>query len=369
MSQITPAAAVPQSPESWTADHQRQADQAERVRLAADTFFRRSGLTGGSQFSLAYLGRGPRRASRRRTPLGSARAYAEALREALDRRAAQRRERAVKGQRRPTPRQAVAIAAEIEAVVQSAQVRARERRITAQAVIQCARVAAAEGEHLVDGGRVTARSYGYRWETTTCRCALDASGVVRAEICRSGTSSISLPAKHWRSITLDTSTLAGGGVVGIRRDHGWDCYDSAAALVGVAIAMPSDLSNRWGRWEHGATVAEAQAEIERKRAILRTEAEEAAARKLSELAAAKQQARIDRAARLLARIGIRTEVGYDDARACGACDAGLRTFAAKLGLPIDTRLPLAEVAKIEPGWALKLARRIVAAKPQFAGAV
>ena len=55
-------------------------------------------------------------------------------------------------------------------------------------------------------------------------------------------------------------------------------------------------------------------------------------------------------------------VSYDDVRALGACDAGIRAFAQRLNLPIDAKISLTQVAAVEPTWAVKLARRLLAAR-------
>lgn len=150
-------------------------------------------------------------------------------------------------------------------------------------------------------------------------------------------------------MTVMPEVLKGGGDCAIRRKHGWDCYDAAGELVGVAVPMPDELKERFGRYDHGRTVAEAEAEIKRKRAVLAAERE---AKRLSE--------RAERAARLLARIGANVMIGYDDARAIGACDAGIRAFGARIGVTdMSKKIPLAEISKLEPVYAARLARHVI----------
>ena len=336
---------------------QSDAELAERAKAAARTFFHRSGLV-GNQWSQSDLATGIRRNRPRGS--GSRKALAIRLGEALDRLAQRRWDRQCKGQRGPTPKQALTAVDQIHTAVDQAQTRARERCVSSQEVILAARQADIGGRHSIDGGRVTCSSYGYRWSTTTVYCQREAGGLVSARIDRTAERSVSLPARTWQDITLDGAVLRGGGRVGIRRQHGWDCYEATGALVGVAIPVTdAAVAARWSKWEHGRTVAEAQAEIVRKRGILRAEAEKAAADKAAAEFAAKNAARIDRAARLLARIGVNAMVSYDDARAIGACDAGLRAFASRNGLAVDAKLPLSEVAKLEPAYAVKIARRLV----------
>ena len=318
----------------------------------------------GNHWSQSSLARGITR-QRGKCGTGSPK-FAKLLGEKLQQLADKRWARAIKGQRGPTPKQALALVSAVDNALVSTQSRCQARTIDAQTVIVTARDAAAAGRATRDGGKVTCGSYGYAWTTTTASGERQADGAIRVTVCRTGSVSISAPAKHWESISAASDVLAGGGIFAIRRAHGWDCY-SATSLVGVAIPVTdAAVKSRWGQWEHGKTVAEAQAEIVRKQAILAAEKietdrrnAEANLRQIAAEAEAAKQQRIDRAARLLARIGTKTTVGYDDARAVGACDAGLKAFAERIGLPLDSRLTLADVCKLEPTWAVKLARRIV----------
>lgn len=323
------------------------------------TFFARCGVI-GNRWSVSDLTSGIRR-RRGRAGAGS-RKYAQLLGERLQQLADRRWARAIKGQRGPTPRQALQLAEAIRTALRDAQGRCSARTMDAQDVISVARCAARDGRGSDNGGTVTCGSYGYSWTTTECVAVRQPDGTIQVTVRRSFTRTIVAPARHWQDTTVGRDVLKGGGAVGIRRKHGWDVYDASGDLVGVAIPQASDLQNRWGKWEHGATVADAQAEIERKQQILRAEAEETERRKLAAEQEAKRQARIERAARLLSRIGTNLTVGYDDARAVGACEAGLRAFGERVGLTRDARLPLAEVAKLEPTWAVKLARRLVSAR-------
>lgn len=353
--------------ETDAAASERRAGEAIAARMVAErhaaflrTFLARAGVVGGNQFTLTALADG---ITRRRGKAGPrSRKYAEQLQAALQRRADRRWALATKGQRTPTPRQAVAMARDIETSLDAAEGRCTERRVSAQQVIAWAREAARTGLGGGNGGTVTASSYGYRWTTTTVSCRRQPSGTVEATVDRSTRQVVEYPAKWWDAVSLDSAVLAGGGVVAIRRKYGWDCYDGNGDLVGVAIPAPAANARRWSKWEHGRTVAEAQAEVARKADILADEERVAAERKEAEAVAAKRAAREDRAARLLARIGTRTTVGYDDARAAGACDMGIRAFAVRIGVDLGAQLSLTQVAAVEPTWAVKLARRIIAAR-------
>lgn len=280
--------------------------------------------------------------------------FAKILGEKLQQLADKRWARAIKGQRVPTPKQSLQLVSAISSALETAQSRCSARTMSAQDVILAARDAAENGIASRDGGTVTCGSYGYAWSTTTASASRQADGTVKVSISRSASVDVTAPAKHWTSVSAARDVLAGGGTFAIRRPHGWDCYDTSANLVGVAIPVSDQaVVDRWSKWEHGQTVAAAQAEIDRKQAIL-----------AAELVEAKRTARLERAARLLARLGTKIEVGYDDARAVGACEAGIRAFAERNHLALDSRLPLAQIAAIEPTWAVKLARRILLAQQQ-----
>ena len=311
------------------------------------SFFVRSGVTGNiwNRVSLAE-----KITRRRPRGSGSKQALATRLGEALDKLAERRWVRACKGQRVPSPRQAVELADQIRKALDTANGRCRERLMSVQQIVNLAYRADANGSTTADGGTVTANSYGYSWSTTSASATRQTDGTIRVRISRNGCSdTVTAPAKHWLSITCGSDVLAGGGVVAIRRAHGYDCLNAAGNVVGVAIATPNDVASRWSSWEHGTTIEVAKAEIVRKQGIIAAERAEKA-----------RTERQERAARLLARIGVKTEVSYEDARAVGACEAGLRAFAERNHLPLDAKLSLTQIAAIEPTWALKLARRIVA---------
>jgi hypothetical protein len=125
-------------------------------------------------------------------------------------------------------------------------------------------------------------------------------------------------------------------------------YDADGRVTGIAVPMPRDLRRRWGRWEHGRDEAECSREIGAKRAIL--DEEEAERR---------QQRQRQRAARLVLRLAPNAEVRYEDARSVGACDAGIRGWAATHGITdLSATVPLSLVARNEPVWGLRLARHI-----------
>ncbi len=285
---------------------------------------------------------------------GSKSQLADRLAEKLDELAARRWQWACKGQRRPTVKQVAGLAADITAALAAVQGRCRERTLTVQDVIRTARIADSNGAARDDGGKVTASSYGYRWTTTTVYATRQPDGTVRVAVSRDGKREITAPARWWRDVTTDSTILQGGGAFGVRRaDGGWDVYDADSRRVGVAVPMPTDLRSRFGWWEHGTDAAACGREIDHKRAIVAAEAAKTAAD-------AKAARRTARMATLLCRIGNNTPVTYADARACGMCDAGIRVFAAKLGIADMTgAVPLTDVARLEPTYAVKLARLVL----------
>lgn len=316
------------------------------------TFAARAGVI-GNQWALSELRNG---ITRNRGGRGVyAAKYAPILAEKLQALADARWRRAVKWQRKPTPKQAAAAIAAIDNALRVVQSRCRERLLTVDAVRQAAHEASFRGRASRDGGRVTANSYGYRWTTTRADAHRRPDGTVTVTVSRDGRERLTFPAKLWTSISAAPSILAGGGVVAIRAPHGFDCYNADGSFAGVAVKVSdARVSRRWTAFEHGRTVAEANAETARKAAILDAEAKHEAEKE-------RRAERLDRAARLLTRIGIQTTVGYAEARAAGACENGLRAFSERTGLGLDTRLTLPEVARLDPVWALRIARQLVAA--------
>lgn len=303
----------------------------------------------------------------RKRPRGSGSKWelADRLGGLLDQRADRAWKLATKGQRTPTPKQADALTDLIVTALERTEGRCKQRCLTAQQIIQCARAAAKSGSDSTDAGGV-ANSYGYRFGSTTATAARQSDSSILVRISRSfnggPATEVRAPARHWQDITLDSTVLKGGGNYAVRRPHRWDCY-SGPRFRGVAIPISDPAAkSRWGLWEHGATIEAAQAELTRKLDILAQERETARLAGIKAEEEAKRQAKIDRAAKLLARIGSNTLVAYQDARDLGACEAGLRAFAERNNLPLDAKIPLTQIALTEPTWAIKLARRIVAAR-------
>lgn len=337
-------------------------EESARVTAFRRTAFARCGIT-GPQDSVSGLMSGITR--KRPKGSGSRRELAERLHERLTELASRRWAVACKGQRRPTPKQAAELVRRVEDAL-AVQSRHKERKLGVQEVIAVARKASANGTAHADGGKVTASSYKYRWTTTTATASRQADGTVAVRVSRSGSATVTAPAKHWQDVTTANDVLRfPGAVVGIRQTDGsFRVYGDDGRELGVAVRMPDDLRNRFGRWEHGTTVAVCLAEIDHKRTVYAEEKSKAEAeanrRRADAEAEAKRRAKESRRVALLARIGTQTPITYADARACGMCDAGIRAFAAKLGISDTTAtIPLAEVFRHEPAYALRLAKRIL----------
>jgi hypothetical protein len=123
------------------------------------------------------------------------------------------------------------------------------------------------------------------------------------------------------------SGLIHGDLYALRTDTGVDRY-GVEGKTGVAI--PAGFAG----WEHGATVEECYAEIERKRQIARDRDEIARLGK-----------RDMRRLRLLARISKQVMVSRDDAAASGSCRAGIDAWCKRVGVESD-RLPAADVYRL-----------------------
>lgn len=292
---------------------------------------------------------------------GSKRELAQRLFEKLKELAKRRWAVACKGQRRPTPKQALDLVKRIKEAL-TVQGRCKERTLEVQEVILTCRQADYSGTCTQNGGVVTANSYGYKWSTTTAYASRQTDGTIKVRIDRMGAKSVSAPAKHWKDVSASSDILRfPSAEFGIRQaDDSFIVYDADCNKVGIAVPMPKELHSRFGKWEHGLDVATCQAEIEHKREIVNAEKAQAEID-------AREKAKAERRAALLARIGTKTLVTYNDARACGMCDAGIMAFAAKIGITdTSASVPLAEVFKHEPAYALKLAKRILDQRKQTA---
>jgi hypothetical protein len=105
-------------------------------------------------------------------------------------------------------------------------------------------------------------------------------------------------------------------------------YAADWTRTGYAIPMPADLVARYGRWEHGITVAACRAEIATKRAVVAADAAKARAAK-------RDARRVHLAAVMCARL----TVSYQHARRAGLCDAGIRAYCRAHGLDVETGAP------------------------------
>jgi hypothetical protein len=103
----------------------------------------------------------------------------------------------------------------------------------------------------------------------------------------------------------------------------------------TGVAMRCDC-NGTGYWEHGLTVEQCVAEAAHK-----TELDNLRRR------AVRETQREQRRLRLLSRISSRILVTRDDARAIGACAAGINAWCARVGIDAaQTALPARDVIKL-----------------------
>lgn len=251
----------------------------------------------------------------------------------------------------PTRQQAVQLLKQVAVAIAAAEGRCSERCLSVNQVIE---IAATPGQR-VNGGTITSGSYKYRWTTTAAWSSVLPNGDVAVRVDRTSTVTqpsgreVAAPIGHWRRITADPAVLLGGGIVAIRKGKHWECLDRNAKRVGVAVRINNaEVAARFGRYEHGATVAECNDEISRKVAII---AEDKATKAESE--------RRERAAKILCKIGCKTDIRASMAQAAGACSAGIAAFAARIGKTASDTVTLTELAAIEPVWAVRIARTLV----------
>jgi hypothetical protein len=138
----------------------------------------------------------------RRRPRGSGGKadLAKRLADRMDALAAKRWAAAKRGQRKPSESQAAEMLAAVEAALETSQKRARERRIGLSDVILAARKADATGTGYVDGGSVTASSYGYSWSTSTACAERLADGTIAVTVRRSASVTLTFSARWWAAV-------------------------------------------------------------------------------------------------------------------------------------------------------------------------
>ena len=136
----------------------------------------------------------------RRRPRGSGsrRKLAERLRAALDRRSRLSWLRLCKGQRQPTAKQADDFMARLRYALKDVNASCRTRTLGPLDVLRCGYAAHLTGRSRVDGGRVTANSYQYRWTTTLAVASRQADGSVRVLVSRDGRQrAVDAPGTWW----------------------------------------------------------------------------------------------------------------------------------------------------------------------------
>lgn len=112
-------------------------------------------------------------------------------------------------------------------------------------------------------------------------------------------------------------------------------YNEVGKITGVAVDLPS-VGRPGTYWEHGVSVSACVAERAHKQAI-----HDAAI--VANRATAKQQRR----ERLLARLATRISVTREDARATGACMAGINAWCERMGIASSTNaVSSAEIVRL-----------------------
>ena len=290
----------------------------------------------------------------RKRPKSNKKELAKKLGDLLNKRANKTFTLACKGQRKPTPKQAISLIQDIENALVKANGKCTARLISTQDVIVTARKAIKNIRSEVNGGSVS-HSYKYPAGSTHAMAVRTTNGQIEVHIGRTynggGATTIIAPAKFWQMITVDRHVLQGGGIVGIKKDDNqFDCYNKDGIKVSIAVRIFDEeiIKTLGSKWEHGETLEWANSEIARKKQIIES-------KKLEE----KQNKKLERAAKLFAKIGNNCTVCYNDAKSVGACDLGIRNFADKLNLPIDSKISLSEIYKIEPIWAIRLAKKFL----------
>lgn len=151
-------------------------------------------------------------------------------------------------------------------------------------------------------------------------------------------------------------------------------FDRAAGMVwqpcGVACRMKIPTMTREGQayvrgkdawyWEHGADVAECEAERARKTALKLEEIDRENERLRSIEAGYRQKRRDERRARLITRLCDRAIVTVADVRAVGACMVGIENWCAAHSVSTDASLPITVLATDLQAfpYALAIARRV-----------
>lgn len=103
---------------------------------------------------------------------------------------------------------------------------------------------------------------------------------------------------------------------------------------GIAVEFDAPGSTR-KYYEHGKNLKECKAEHARKVALYQQQQREKIARERASELERTQRAKIERAARLIARLCPKLEILFSDARAVGFCETGIKAYCDRRGLPTD----------------------------------
>lgn len=248
----------------------------------------------------------------------------------------------------------------------SVEDRCTARCVSPTAVIVAVRTAALSGVGQSGNGGRPAGScgYGYSYTLTSYTASPIDGGDVEYVVRRGGLIESGVVNRRVAIRTSQSDAILGGAIIAVQKsDDVYYCFDAELNLLHYAYRVTDRVvAAKYGAWEHAGSAKAAKAETQRKRTIIDADA---VRRRQSEIAAAyaaRTARRADRAAKLLARLSTKEVVTFADARSIGACEAGIRAFAERIGKPLDAAVSLAEIAAISPVWAIRLARRAIDAR-------
>lgn len=250
-------------------------------------------------------------------------------------------------------------AAKIKGLVNSANGRCTARNLRGGDVWRAIR----SGESHIDGGRVTASSYRYSWTTTVATISYDDAQKIKIGVARSSrvTGHSATEKLEWTSKNrIDPSAIGGAYCAVITGANTRACCDSTGKIVTRAWRVGNEkVVKKYGQWEHGATRAIADQETAKKLALIAADEAMIASQRQAQEDRQRAERRAERAARLLAKIGKNTIVDFSMARSAGACEAGIKNWAEKFGVPISSGAALQTIFASEPVWAVRFARKIM----------
>lgn len=186
-----------------------------------------------------------------------------------------------------------------------------------------------------------AKSYGHpaRWKDAGAR--IEDGVIILEDYKGKEVARVSVDLKKRREMQFSHPALIGGDLFCILRPGGRmpiaDRYDVDGQKNGVAVRMPTpDGAGEY--WEHGKTVSACAAERKHKIKALQVQAFVSA-----------NQSKVDRAARLIARLCDELPVTFADARAAGHCEQGIKGWCSRHGIDPSGRATLGQIKAADNG--------------------